>query len=643
MDSRYINTEINPKEDFYAFAAGKWPDYNPQPADEPRWSNFDVIDENVTNRLKELFDSLDENDPMQHKIASYKRIYTNYEKRNDEGISVLRPYIEHISTFNSKLELLKWFTQEFNEDLFCSVYITQDLMDSTRHEVCISQSLDLDNRDYYVSQNPENVEIRKKYRQVNIDLLMMAGYSKEHAEELFNIYFTAETEIAKVAYSQETLQKPEENYHRYSIAELTELIGFDAKVFLSWSDFNETSMVIVAQPAPIKRAFELINGMSLEHLKDIIEYSLVISYCGSCSEDFTEKSWEFSQFMTGAKERSPKWKREVNHLNSTFYEPVGRLYSERYFSPEAKEKIMSIVHNVRDAYREIISEQQWMSETTRQRALEKMDAMKFTKIAYPENWEDYTDIPIDESKSFLDNVIAIDKWSHQRSIKKYYNKPVDREEWPMMPQTVNACCMQQQNELCFPAAILQSPFFDADADDASNYGAIGVVIGHEMTHNFDMAGRLFSKDGDMIDWWEDGDDEKFKALTENTLNRFNSLYAIPWVKCNGELTLNENIADYGGLKIAYRALEKVMDKQFDVDANATGYNWKQRFFISYAQMWACVATDETIKRQIQNDPHSVPSVRTNGTLPMFTPWYDAWGVSKGDKLFVDESQRGQIW
>jgi len=228
-------------------------------------------------------------------------------------------------------------------------------------------------------------------------------------------------------------------------------------------------------------------------------------------------------------------------------------------------------------------------------------------------------------------------------LKKYYNKTVDRTEWPMMPQTVNACCMQQQNELCFPAAILQSPFFDADADDASNYGAIGVVIAHEMTHNFDMAGRLFSKTGDMLDWWTDVDTEKFKKLTENTRKRFDNMNALPFVKCNGELTLNENIADYGGLKIAYRALEKVMEGRLDVTEPIIGYNWKQRFFISYAQMWASVITDECLKRQVQNDPHSVPSVRTNGTLPMFTPWYDAWAVKSSDKLYLDESQRAQVW
>jgi putative endopeptidase len=248
---------------------------------------------------------------------------------------------------------------------------------------------------------------------------------------------------------------------------------------------------------------------------------------------------------------------------------------------------------------------------------------------------------VDESLSYLDNEIAIGKWSHEFTIRKYYNKPYDPEEWPMMPQTVNACCMQQNNEICFPAAILQPPFFSEDADDASNYGAIGVIIGHEITHNFDTAGRLFSKDGNMEDWWTEGDAEKFKELTENTQKRFDSLYALPFVKCDGALTLNENIAGYGGLKIAYRALEKLMlDRTDDTQSE---YNWKQRFFISYAQVWANTETDEYVRRSIQNNCHSVPMIRVNGTLPMFTPWYSAFDVKETDKLYVSEDKRAKVW
>jgi len=645
MDVKYINKDINPRDDFYGFAAGHWADYNQQPADEPSWSNFEVIEERVTERLRNILQSLDVNDKMQRKMAAYQRIYTDYERRNKEKIAPLLPYLEKVKQFNDKRQLLEWYTRIFNDDLFCSLNISQDLIDSTRYEIWMEQSLDLENRDYYISQTAENVGIRQKYRQVTVDILEMTGLfdSRKNAEYLFDVYFTVETEIAKLAYAPEKLQKPEENYHRYTLDELSELISMDAKTLLSWSDYTETGTVIVAQPEPLKRAFELINCMSLQHLRDVIEYRIIINCAAWCSEDFSAKSWEFTQYMTGAKERTPKWKREVHHMTSSFYEPIGKIYSERYFSPEAKDKVLTMTHNLVDAYREIMREQQWMSDETRERAIEKLDAMQFSKIGYPETWEDYSDFPLDESKSYVENNILFNQWSHQRTLKKYYNKTVDRTEWPMMPQTVNACCMQQQNELCFPAAILQSPFFDADADDASNYGAIGVVIAHEMTHNFDMAGRLFSKTGDMLDWWTDADTEKFKTLTDNTRKRFDNMNALPFVKCNGELTLNENIADYGGLKIAYRALEKVMNGRLDITEPIVGYNWQQRFFISYAQMWASVITDECLKRQVQNDPHSVPSVRTNGTLPMFTPWYSAWDVKLTDKLYLDESQRAQVW
>ena len=640
MNKDYVNKDIKPSEDFYGFAAGNWSVYNKQPDDEPSWGNFDVLEETVTKRLRDIIDTLDDDDPMQQKMNSYMRVYTNYKRRNDEGIRPLLPYIEKLRMMTSKEELLEWYTKTFMSDLFCNISLFQDLKDSTRFEVFIEQSLDLGNRDYYISTTQDNIDVRKKYREVMTDILKIAGYTDDRAEELFKTYFTLETDIAKLAYPQEKLEKPEENYNRYSIDELSALIGMDARKLLSWSGFTETEMVVVAQPEPVKRAFELIGMMTLPTLKTVIEYSIVTDFCGKCSENFTEKAWEFEQYMTGAKERSPKWKREVNHINDVFYEPLGQIYSERYFNHDAKRKIMELVRNIKDSFREIISEQKWMTYETRQKALEKMDTMTYKKIGFPDKWEDYSNIPVDESKSFLENRLEINRWSHARYLKKYYNKPYDPTEWPMMPQTVNACCMQLQNEICFPAAILQTPFFSPDADDASNYGAIGVVIGHEMTHNFDMAGRLFTKDGNMEDWWSKEDVEKFKELTVNTKARFDSMDALPFIKCNGELTLNENIADFGGLKIAYRALEKIMKNRKDIDSE---WSWRQRFFISYAQMWANVATDEIIKRQVMNNCHSIPKIRTNGTLPMFDPWYDVWNIDESSPLFVPKEKRARIW
>ena len=659
MDKKYLNETINPKDDFYGFATGSWHNYHPQPDDEPSWGNFDLIEKTVTERLRDVFSSLDESDPMQAKIAAYRRVYTNYDKRNAERTEPLEKYISQIQTKNSKEELLEWFTREFEEDLFCSISLFQDMQDSTRYEVYIEQSLDLDNRDYYVSMEPQNVEIRNKYREILIDVLKMTGRSAERSEYLFDKYFSYETQLAKCAYSQEKLQHPEENYHRYTLPELSQLINFDVKTLLSWSDFTETDLVIVSQPEFIEEAFRVIGDMTLEDMKDVIEYCLVTMFVCKCSEDFGEKMWEFEQFMSGAKERSPKWKRETLHLNSVFYEPVGKIYSERYFSANAKQKMMDMVSNIIEAYKEIISEQSWMSDETKQKALEKLSLTGYSKIGFPDKWEDYSSLPVDESLSYLDNEIAIVKWSHEFTIRKYYNKPYDPTEWPMMPQTVNACCMQQNNEICFPAAILQPPFFSEDADDASNYGAIGVIIGHEITHNFDTAGRLFSKDGNMEDWWTEGDAEKFKELTENTQKRFDSLYALPFVKCDGALTLNENIADYGGLKIAYEALQKKMASnaflktkqngtltQYDYDVVhdvKDGYTWEQRFFISYAQVWANTETDEYVRRSIQNNCHSVPMIRVNGTLPMFTPWYEAFDVKETDKLYVSEDKRAKVW
>lgn len=640
METKFLNTEIDPKDDFYGFATGKWAEYNPQPEDEPSWGNFDVIENNVLLQLKELFASLDENDPMQKIISDYKKVYTDYDRRAKEGLTILKTYVTRMRNETSdKIGLLKWYTTEMNSNLFCSLYLAQDMMDSTRYEVYMDQSLDLDNREYYVSGDEENV--RQKYRQVMTDVLKIAGYSDSDAERLFTKHFGYETRIAQDAYSIEKLQKPEENYHRYTLDELSTLLGIDAREFLSWSGYNETYEMVVCQPEPIKTAFELINNMTLDDLRDIIEYQIVTDWCCKCSEDFGEKLWEFEQFLSGAKERSPKWKRETMHLSGQFYEPVGKIYSEKYFSVEAKNKMMEMIRNILAAYEEIIKEQTWMSDLTHERALEKLRRTGYDKIAFPDKWEDYSDFPVDVEKSYLENSLEISKWSHRRSNRKYYNKPYDSSEWPMMPQTVNACCMQQQNEICFPAGILQAPFFSVGYDDASNYGAIGVVIGHEITHNFDTSGRLFDIEGNMKDWWSEGDADKFNELTRNTIDRFDSMAAMPFLMCNGKLTLNENIADFGGLKIAYRALEKVMSDK--VDEKIDGFTWQQRFFISYAQVWANVSTDEMIKQNVLNNCHSVPMVRVNGTLPMFTPWYEAFGVNSDSKLFVEEDKRAKIW
>lgn len=640
MDIRYLDNSISPKNDFYRFATGKWASLHPQPEDEPSWGNFDVIENKVILQLKDIFDNLDVNDPMQKIINDFKRVYTDYGRREFEGLTILKRYVARMrSETADKINLLKWYTKEMNSDLFCSLYLAQDMEDSTRYEVYMDQCLDLDNRDYYVSGGEEHV--RAKYRQVMTDVLKMSGYSDDEASRLFEKHFSYETTIACDAYSVETLQKPEVNYHRYSLDELSGLIGIDAREFLSWSGYDETFMVVVGQPKPIMTAYRLISEMSIDDLRDVIEYQIVTDWCGKCSEKFGEKLWEFEQFLSGAKERSPKWKRETMHLSGTFYEPVGKIYSERYFSGDAKKKMMEMTGNIISAYEEIIKEQTWMSDVTRERALEKLRRTGYEKIAFPDKWDDYTDMPVDVTKSYLENSLEISKWSHKRSLEKYYNKPYDPSEWPMMPQTVNACCMQQQNEICFPAGILQAPFFSVDADDASNYGAIGVVIGHEITHNFDTSGRLFDIDGNMKDWWGEGDVDKFNELTVNTVERFDNMCAMPFVKCNGRLTLNENIADFGGLKIAYRALEKVMKGK--TDEMVDGYSWKQRFFISYAQVWANVMTDEMVKQNVMNNCHSIPMIRVNGTLPMFGPWYDAFDVKEGDGLFVEESKRAKIW
>lgn len=640
MNIKYINKKVKPGTDFFKFATGNWIEHHPQPDDKPSWGSFDVLSETVQQQLYDMIKSNYESyhpsmTAEQKRMVEFFWLMTDYERRNKEDISVLKPYIEKLNSLNSVNDILKFCISDMGSQFFISVGVSPDMKNSTRNEVEITQNLILGNKEYYTGTDKSVIN---KYKSVTKKVLQRAGYSLSDAQNMIDVFFKYEQMIAEVAYDAETLEHPEENYHMMSVEELTKLTNVPIKTFLSWHGMNSTSKLNVAQVSPIIRAFDILNNLSVDELKTIVEFVIVTDNVGRTSEDFGEISFEFTQFINGAKKRTDKWKRETNKMNNVFGEILGKMYVEKYFPESSKIKMLILVDNLKKAFSQIISEQSWMSEETKNVALDKLDSMT-CKIGYPDKWKDYSDIPVDTQKSYLDNCLAIHKYFHDRMLKEEYNKEVDRDEWYMNPQTVNAYYNPCNNEICFPAGILQGDFFDPYMDDAVNYGGIGVVIGHEMTHGFDTCGRLFDKNGNMTDWWSEKDAEEFNKLTENIRNHFNGLKVLADLNANGDLTLNENIADGGGLKIALRALENACKTSMIIQ----GYNYKQRFFLSYACVWAGVETEEIIKHNTLNNCHSLHFMRVNGSLPLIDSWYDAFGITEKDKLFVEKDKRNRLW
>lgn len=642
MDYNYLNTSINLGDDFAKFAAGNWIKYHPQPKDYPSWDVFDVLGEENLLKIKSIIDNLDPSNKMQRKMLDYWYLMTDYDRRNSLGFKPLAPFIEKIHSMNDKKEILKFTVNDMVSSFGIDVGIGPDEKNSTMNEVIISQDLILGNKEYYLSDKQENKDIIKKWVEVAVKVLVECGFTKERAEDIMDTVLDFEKELAESCYSVEELDKPELNYHMFTVDELSEYVKYDMREYLAWDKMPNTEKVIVSQPEAVAKFFDLINRMTIVETKYMCIFNVISDYCFALSEKFGEINFEFTQFMTGAKERREKWKRQLDQMDNMFSEEIGYIYSYKYFSSDAKSKMEDMIENIKESYHNIISSQHWMSSETKKIALDKLDSMTY-KVGYPDKWKDYSDIPVDLEKTYVENVIEISRYFRQKSIDERYNKPVDRTEWPMSPHTVNACYMPTQNEFCFPAAILQKPFFDIDGDDASNYGAIGVIIGHEITHGFDTAGRLYTKDGNIEDWWSDNDAENFDKQTENIYKRFDSLYVLPGLKCNAELTLNENIADFGGLNIAFNALKTVGYRE-GLKGTYLQYDWKQMFFISYAQIWAGRDTEEIIRKQTMNNSHSINYMRVNGTCPMMDEWYDAFSeVNEDNSLYVKPEERGTIW
>ena len=644
IDVTNFDTTVSPGEDFYGYATGGWQKKHPLKPEYSRYGAFEMLNDNNQKRLNDLFVSMQdmktEPGSPERKIADLYRMAMDSTKRNAEGAAPLRPYIDEVMAVNDRESLADAVAKVHldGENPFFGVYVSSDAMDTDVNVLYMDQSgLGMGDRDYYL--DPANDRFREGYGKFLGKVLALAGVSD--AETVAAQALEVEEGIARISWSKVELRDVQKCYNPMSSEEIDkEYPSMHFGRYLEKIGIGRQDKVIVGQPSYFKALDSLLAETPVEKLRSYLLCQVVSGACSALSDDFYMASFDFFQKqMAGVQEPLPRWKRAMSVPNSILSEAVGKMYVDRYFPAEDKERMSVMVKNIQNALSEHIAALDWMSDATKAKAQEKLSAFKI-KIGYPDKWKDYASLDIDPSLPYYANIVNAMNWYSRDNLSKL-GRPVDKDEWLMSPQTVNAYYNPTTNEICFPAAILQPPFYNRDADDAVNYGAIGVVISHEMTHGFDDQGRHFDKDGNMAGWWTAEDEAAFKAKTDILVEQFNSVEVLPGVHANGALCLGENIADQGGLRIAYSAMKNSFGGK--EPAPVDGFTAEQRFYIAYATLWAQNITDEEIARRTKLDVHSLGNNRVNVTLRNIDTFFEAFGIREWDRMFRPESERVVIW
>ena len=645
-----LDPAVAPGTDFYQYATGGWQKNNPLPDEYARFGSFDQLADNNQAQLRDLIDQIvsQENATGSNaqKIADLYHLVMDTVRRDAEGIAPLKPYLDKVENIASRKEIFPTAVALEYDGLlsgFFGVGLGADAMDSKSNIVGIYQSgLTLGEKEYYLDDDEATAAIREAYKKHVTRMFTLFGFDEKAAQAKMEGVLNIETRIAKASRSNVELRDPAANYHKTAYADLLkDYRGIDWNLWFSTMGMEGVDFVDVGQPEPIHEVEAILAKADVNDLKAYMQWQLIDNAAGCLSMDIDKASFDFyGKVLQGAKEQKPLWKRATATVSGVLGEAIGQLYVEKYFPAEAKTRMEQLVHNLQIALGQRIDEQDWMSAETKALAHEKL-ATLIIKIGYPDKWTDYGKLCIDPEKNYFDNRIAISRFRLADAIEKKFKKPVDNSEWFMNPQTVNAYYNPTTNEICFPAGILQYPFFDMNADDAFNYGAIGVVIGHEITHGYDDQGRQFDKDGNLKNWWAEGDDVKFNERVQVIVDHFDAIEVLPGLHANGRLCLGENIADHGGLTVSWQAF-----------CNATkdaplptleGFTPAQRFFLAYANVWAGNIRDEEIRNRTKSDVHSLSRWRVNGTLPHIDAWYEAFGITADDPLWLAPEQRARIW
>ena len=649
IDKANMDLTANPGTDFYQYATGGWREAHPLTAEYARYSQFELLAENNRRQLRELIEGLAATQhpqgSLEQKIGSLYRLAMDSLRRNAEDFNPIRPLLAEIEAIDSRsgvqFEMARLSANGVSTffDLGCDA----DLKDAEWNLVQINQGgISMGERDYYLGDDEPTRKIREAYRNYVKQLFSMTGKSDAEAEAAMEAVLRIETRIAEASYSATQLRDVENNYHKMSYAALLkDFGGIDWSTLCLLGGIPAVADVSVNQPEPIHEVERILADCPLEELKAYLYYKVVDDAADALSDRFRAAQFDFySRTMSGTEQDRPRWKRAVSAVESALGMAVGRMYVEKYFPESSKQRMMELVKNLQIALGQRIDQQSWMSEETKRQAHEKLNTF-YVKIGYPDQWMDYSALDIDEKLSYYENMVRASKFMSNYYIEKRVNKRTDRTEWLMKPQTINAYYNPTTNEICFPAGILQPPFFNAEADDACNYGAIGVVIGHEMTHGFDDQGSQFDKDGNLKNWWTETDKKNFNERTQVMRRFFDNIEVLPGLKANGQLTLGENIADHGGLNIAYQALQNAM-KEHPL-GKVDGFTPEQRFFLSYGLIWANNTREEQIRQQVKTDPHSPARWRVNGALPHIDAWYTAWNITKKSPLYIPKAKRVDVW
>lgn len=649
IDKSNMDLTARPGTDFFEYAAGGWMKSHPLTPEYSRYAQFDALQENNRKQLRELIEELaagtHPQGSLQQKIGSLYKSAMDSVRRNESGRKPIEETLRQISAVKDKAGF-----QVLSARLGCrgvpsmfEVYCDADLKNSKMNLLQIHQGgLSMGERDYYLEDDEPTEKIREAYKQYVRKMFVMAGADDAEAERGMQAVLAIETRIARASRSATELRDVEGNYHKMSYSELlADYPGIDWSTLLLFYGVPAVGEVSVNQPEPIHEVEKILNETSIDDLKRYLCFKVVDDAANYLSDDFRAASFDFyNRTMSGAEQDRPRWKRAVGAVEGALGMAVGRMYVEKYFPETSKQRMVQLVKNLQEALGQRIDRQAWMSDETKRQAHEKLGAF-YVKIGYPDTWMDYTGLDISDELSFYENMTRASEFLHDYHVRTRVNKPVDRDEWLMTPQTINAYYNPTTNEICFPAGILQPPFFNAEADDACNYGAIGVVIGHEMTHGFDDQGCQFDKDGNLRNWWTEADSRNFQARTKVMEHFFDKIEVLPGMFANGKLTLGENIADHGGLNVSFLALQNAM-KSAPLSVK-DGFTPEQRFFLSYGLIWGNNVREEMLRQLNKIDPHSPGRWRVNGALPHIDAWYDAFKITKKDPLFVPKKNRVNVW
>ena len=646
-----FNKNVRPGDDFYEYACGGWMKNNPLPAAYSRYGSFDRLQEDNDKRINGILKELQSNTyakgTIEQKLSDLYKLAMDSTRRNKEGVAPVMPLIKKLEAAKTVKQLLaiQLDLAPYGEQEFFYAGFGADEKNATQNILSIYQSgLTLGQKEYYLDNDKATAGIREAFKKHVVKMFQLFGFSKSAATKKMQNVMKVETALAKVSKSRTELRDPEANYNKMTLKE------FEAKypnlplvkvMNAKGIDTKFLQEMVVGQPDFLEGANKVVGALKPAEYRDVLEWSLVEGAANYLNDAAAAESFDFyGKIKAGRKENHPLWKRSTGQVERVMGEALGKIYAEKYFPEAAKQRMLTLIKNLQIALGERIAAQDWMDDSTKVNALLKLNTF-YVKVGYPDKWTDLSKLEIDPAKSFYDNMQACAKFWNAHNIEHTVGKPVDRDDWHMTPQTVNAYYNPTTNEICFPAGILQYPFFDMTADDAFNYGAIGVVIGHEMTHGFDDQGRQFDKDGNMHDWWKEADGKNFTERTDKYADFFSAIKVLPDLNGNGRLTLGENLADHGGLQVAWTAYKNATKRNPLGEKN--GLTADQRFFHAYAGVWAGNITEAEIRNRTKSDPHSLGRWRVNGALPHIDAWYEAFGVKEGDKMFIPKQERLELW